>query len=87
MTEFSVTFPLVLNIRLGHPTEYIILYNLYFSSIFTAPDTTPVHPQLLLTEFVILSSSLSAAVGIPTDADAINKSSTPLADFADTFIC
>ena len=53
----------------------------------TTPDTTPVRPRVLLTEFVILSSSLSAAVGIPTDADAINKSSTPLADFADTFIC
>ena len=57
------------------------------SGIVTATDTTPVHPQVLLTELVILSSSLSAAVGIPTDADAINKSSTPLADFADTFIC
>ncbi len=53
----------------------------------TEPDTTPAQPQLLLTEFVILSSSLSAAVGIPTDADAINKSLTPLADFADTTFC
>ena len=54
----------------------------------TTQDTTPVHTQvLLLTELVILSSSLSAAVGIPTDAEAINKSSTPVADFADTFIC
>jgi len=51
----------------------------------TEPDTTPAQPQLLLTEFVIFSSSLSAAVNIPTDAETINKSSTPLADFADTF--
>ena len=46
----------------------------------TEPDTTPAQTQLVLTEFVILSSSLSAAIGIP-----INKSLRPLADFADKF--
>ena len=51
----------------------------------TEPDTTPAQHQLLLTEFVILSSSLSAAIGIATDADAINKPSTPLADLSDAF--
>ena len=40
---------------------------------------------MLFPEFSISpSGSYSAAVGFPTDADAINKSSTP--DFADTYI-
>ena len=51
----------------------------------TVPNSTPAQPQLLLTEFVIFSSSHSAAVGIPTDANTKNKFSTPLADFAETF--